>query len=73
MKIAITATGPSMDEAYESPNYAPHMSYWMPYNSPYAPPACELDTLKGQAEYLENALNDIKKRIEELEKGADTP
>lgn len=27
----------------------------------------ELDALKGQAEYLEDALNGIKKRIEELE------
>jgi len=27
----------------------------------------ELKGLKGQAEYLENALGDIKKRIEELE------
>lgn len=29
----------------------------------------ELDTLKGQAEYFGGALEDIKKRIEELEAG----
>ena len=36
---------------------------------PFAPtvaPQQELDGLKGQAEYLEDALNGIKKRIEEL-------
>ena len=37
---------------------------------PFAPtvaPQQELDSLKGQAEYLEDALNGIKKRIEELD------
>jgi hypothetical protein len=37
---------------------------------PFAPtvaPQQELDGLKGQAEYLEDALEGIKKRIEELE------
>jgi len=37
---------------------------------PFAPtvaPQQELDGLKGQAEYLEDALNGIKKRIEELD------
>ena len=37
---------------------------------PFAPtiaPQQELDGLKGQAEYLEDALDGIKKRIEELE------
>jgi len=57
---------------YGHPYYA-DMSYGMPYNSPYAPPASELDALKGQAEYFKTALDDIKNRIEELEKGADTP
>ncbi|MDY6913164.1 MAG: DUF5320 domain-containing protein [Planctomycetota bacterium] len=30
----------------------------------------ELDALKGQAEYFENAMNDIRKRIDELQAGA---
>jgi len=37
---------------------------------PFAPtiaPQQELDSLKGQAEYLEDSLDGIKKRIEELE------
>ena len=37
---------------------------------PYPPPPApeqELDMLKDQAEYLEQALSDIRKRIEELE------
>ena len=37
---------------------------------PFAPtvtPQQELDSLKGQAEYLENALDGIKERIGELE------
>jgi len=37
---------------------------------PYAPgvaPEQELNALKGQAEYLEDALDGIKKRIEEIE------
>ncbi len=46
-----------------------------PYGSPYAPnygtPLTgeqEIDALKGQAEYFEDALDGIKKRIEELGK-----
>ncbi len=38
--------------------------------TPFAPaitPQQELDALKGQAEYLEDSLDGIKKRIEELE------
>lgn len=38
--------------------------------APYAPgvtPQQELDALKGQAEYLTDALEDIKKRIDEIE------
>jgi len=38
--------------------------------APFAPtiaPQQELDGLKGQAEYLEDALEGINKRIEELE------
>lgn len=41
------------------------------YGVPYGPPAAptreqELDMLKGQAEYLHNALEDVNKRIKEL-------
>jgi hypothetical protein len=39
---------------------------------PYAPAMTreqELDMLKGQSEYLGGAMEDIKKRIGELEKG----
>jgi len=36
--------------------------------TPRATPQQELDGLKGQSEYLEDALDGIKKRIEELEK-----
>lgn len=37
----------------------------------YAPPTTEqqADMLRSQAEYFENALKDIKKRLEELEAG----
>jgi prefoldin subunit 5 len=38
--------------------------------APFAPAITaqqELDDLKGQAEYLEDSLDGIKKRIEELE------
>jgi len=35
--------------------------------SPIVTPQQELDGLKGQAEYFEDALDGIKKRIEELE------
>ena len=41
-----------------------------PYPPPFAPAATaqqELDALKGQAEYFEDALEGIKKRIEELQ------
>ena len=44
------------------------------YPTPYAPPLGsaatreqQLDALKGQAEYFEDALDGIRKRIEELE------
>jgi hypothetical protein len=42
----------------------------VPYTAPYGvrtSPEQELDALKGQAEYLEDALEGIKKRIQELE------
>ena len=35
--------------------------------TPTVAPQQELDSLKGQAEYLEDSLDGIKKRIEELE------
>ena len=35
--------------------------------TPTVTPKQELDSLKGQAEYLEDALDGIKKRMEELE------
>jgi len=44
--------------------------YAAPYGAPYAPGVTrqqELDGLKGQSEYLEDALDGVKKRIEELE------
>ncbi|MFW5690578.1 MAG: DUF5320 domain-containing protein [Planctomycetota bacterium] len=40
------------------------------YGAPYAPAMSaeqQLDALKGQAEYFEDALDGIRKRIEELE------
>ena len=46
----------------------------MPYGAPYATPYAtaptkeqELEALKGQAEYFENAMGDIRKRLQELE------
>jgi len=44
--------------------------YGAPYAAPYAPAMTreqEVEMLKGQAEYFEDALDGIKKRIEELE------
>ena len=45
-----------------------------PYGAPYAMPYAsaptkeqELEALKGQAEYFENAMGDIRKRLQELE------
>ncbi|MCD6487056.1 MAG: DUF5320 domain-containing protein [Syntrophobacterales bacterium] len=57
--------------AYSYPSYAGAVSYGAPYTAPYGPAATkqqELDALKGQAEYLEDSLGGIKKRMEELEK-----
>jgi len=40
------------------------------YGAPYGPTKeQEMDMLKGQAEYLEDALSGINKRIQELETG----
>jgi hypothetical protein len=44
----------------------PYMYGSVPF-TPTIAPQQELDGLKGQAEYLEDALDGIKKRIEELE------
>jgi len=45
-----------------------------PYAAPFVPPVApvmskeqELDALKGQAEYFEDALDGLRKRIEELQ------
>lgn len=49
-------------------------AYPVPYGTPFAPTMTreqELDMLKGQAEYLEDALEGIKKRIEDLETEAE--
>lgn len=57
--------------AFGGAPYAP--PYAMPYAAPYAPTAApeqEMEMLKGQAEYFEDALDGIKKRIEELESKA---
>ena len=45
------------------------MPYAVPQAAPFAPTMTaqqELDMLKGQAEYFEDALDGIKKRLEEL-------
>ena len=45
-------------------------AYPTPYAAPFGPAATkeqELDALKGQAEYFEDALDGIKKRIDELQ------
>ena len=47
--------------------------YAAPYGAAFAPAMSkeqELEALKGQAEYFEGALGDIKKRLEELQKQA---
>ncbi len=46
-----------------------------PYAAPFPPAASgeqQLDALKGQAEYLEDALAGIRKRIEELQANNET-
>ena len=58
--------------------YATGLPGWagagVPYGAPYATPYAtaptkeqELEALKGQAEYFENAMGDIRKRLQELE------
>ena len=53
--------------------YGSPPAYGAPYAAPVAPAATrqqELDALKGQAEYFEDTLDGIRKRIDELEKAA---
>ncbi len=57
------------------PAYGEPPAYPTPYAAPFAPAATteqELDALKGQAEYFGDALEDIKKRIEELQVKSET-
>ena len=52
------------------PAYGAPPAYPTPYAAPFGPVATEeqeLDALKGQAEYFEDALEGIRKRIEELQ------
>ena len=58
---------------YGRPYYAPQ-TYATPYGAPYGAPYAtgpsreqELEALKGQAEYLEDALDGIRQRIEDLQ------
>lgn len=54
--------------AYGYPGYG--APYGAPCAAPFAPAVSheqETDLLKGQAEYLEDALDGIRKRLEELE------
>jgi len=55
---------------YGLPAYGGAVNPYAYSGVPFAPaitPQQELDGLKGQAEYLEDALDGIKKRIEELD------
>lgn len=49
--------------------YAAPYAFGAPFGVPHAQPGPqqEADALKGQAEYLEGALEDIRKRLAELE------
>jgi len=58
------AGGPAYGAAAPYGGAAP---YGAPYGGPVATKQQELDMLKGQVEYFEDALNGIKKRITELE------
>ena len=58
--------------AWGAPPYVPYGAPGAPlaYGTPYAPPATreqELDFLKGQAEYLEDALEGVRKQMQEVE------
>jgi len=55
------------------PAYGVPSAYPAPYAAPFAAAPTrrqELDALKGQAEYFEDALEGIRKRIEEVESQA---
>jgi hypothetical protein len=52
--------------AYGDPAYAGAVPYGVPYG-PTVTKQEELDGLKGQAEYLEDSLEGIKKRMAEIE------
>jgi len=63
---------------WAAPYYGYRVGYGMPYTSPYAAPYAtpyaaastreqEIEALKGQSKYFENALAEITKRIAELE------
>lgn len=55
--------------AYRYPAW-PAMPDFPPFTPPFYPPATqqeEIEVLKGQAEYFEDALADVRKRIEEIE------
>ena len=55
------------------PAYGAPPAYPAPYAAPFGPAVAteqELEALKGQAEYFEDALAGIRKRIEELESQA---
>lgn len=55
--------------AYGNPAFGGAAPYGAPQAAPFAPAMTaqqELDQLKGQAEYFEDSLDGIKKRIEEL-------
>lgn len=53
--------------AWQAASGAGYSPTYPPYGAPLSHEQ-ELDTLKGQAEYFEDALDGIKKRIEDLEK-----
>lgn len=60
---------------YGLPAYGGAVNPDMYSGAPFVPtvaPQQELDSLKGQAEYLEDALDGIKKRIEELDRQKDS-
>jgi len=51
---------------YGAPQQVPPVNYKAPYGVSPSPEQ-EMDALKGQAEYFEDALEGIKKQIQELE------
>jgi hypothetical protein len=58
--------------AWGATPYTPYGAYGAPvaYGAPYAPQVTreqELDFLKGQAEYLEDALEGVRKQMQEVE------